>query len=46
MNYLDKIQKDFITEIKQKIRQAQYEAMKMVNVQLIKKCNLSNYPDV
>ena len=35
MNYLDKTQKDFITEIKQKIRQAQYEAMKTVNVQLI-----------
>jgi len=35
MNNLDKTQKDFITEIKQKIRQSQYEAMKMVNVQLI-----------
>ena len=35
MNYLDKTQKDFITEIKQKIRQSQYEAMKAVNVQLI-----------
>ena len=35
MNYLDKTQKDFIIEIKQKIRQAQYEAMKAVNVQLI-----------
>ena len=35
MNYLDKTQKDFITEIKQKIRQSQYEAMKVVNVQLI-----------
>ena len=32
---LQKIQIDFITEIKQKIRQAQYEAMKAVNVQLI-----------
>jgi predicted nuclease of restriction endonuclease-like (RecB) superfamily len=32
---LSKIQTDFITEIKQKIRQAQYEAMKAVNVQLI-----------
>ena len=35
MNYLDKTQKDFIIEIKQKIRQSQYEAMKVVNVQLI-----------
>ena len=35
MNYLDKTQKDFITEIKQKIRQSQYEAMRAVNVQLI-----------
>ena len=35
MNYLDKTQKDFIIEIKQKIRQSQYEAMKAVNVQLI-----------
>ena len=32
---LSKIQTEFITEIKQKIRQAQYEAMKAVNVQLI-----------
>jgi hypothetical protein len=30
---LSKIQTDFITEIKQKIRQAQYEAMKAVNMQ-------------
>ncbi|MDR3308517.1 MAG: PDDEXK nuclease domain-containing protein [Tannerella sp.] len=30
-----KIQIDFITEIKQKIRQAQYDAMRAVNVQLI-----------
>ena len=35
MNDLDKTQKDFITGIKQKIRQSQYEAMKAVNVQLI-----------
>jgi len=35
MNHLDKTQKDFIIEIKQKIRQSQYEAMKTVNVQLI-----------
>jgi len=35
MSNLDKTQKDFITEIKQKIRQSQYEAMKAVNVQLI-----------
>jgi predicted nuclease of restriction endonuclease-like (RecB) superfamily len=35
MNYLDNRQKDFIAGIKQKIRQAQYEAMKSVNVQLI-----------
>ena len=35
MSNLDKMQKDFITEIKQKIRQSQYEAMKAVNVQLI-----------
>jgi predicted nuclease of restriction endonuclease-like (RecB) superfamily len=32
---LEKSQIDFITEIKQKIRQAQYEALKTVNVQLI-----------
>jgi predicted nuclease of restriction endonuclease-like (RecB) superfamily len=32
---LDKSQIDFITEIKQKVRQAQYEALKTVNVQLI-----------
>ena len=35
MYYLDKTQKDFTIEIKQKIRQSQYEAMKAVNVQLI-----------
>ncbi|MDR0712833.1 MAG: DUF1016 N-terminal domain-containing protein [Bacteroidales bacterium] len=35
MNNLSKIQSEFITEIKQKVRQAQYEAMKAVNVQLI-----------
>ena len=35
MNTLSKIQTEFITEIKQKIRQSQYEAMKAVNVQLI-----------
>ncbi len=33
---LNKIQLDFIAEIKQKVRQAQYEAFKTVNVQLIK----------
>ena len=32
---LDKSQKSFITEIKTKVRQAQYEALKTVNVQLI-----------
>ena len=31
----EKIQLNFITEIKQKIRQAQYEAMRTVNVQLV-----------
>ncbi|KAA6302187.1 MAG: hypothetical protein EZS26_001547 [Candidatus Ordinivivax streblomastigis] len=35
MNELEKHQITFINEIKQKIRQAQYEAMKAVNVQLI-----------
>ena len=35
INHLDKTQKDFIVEIKQKIRQSQYEAMKAVNVHLI-----------
>ncbi|GHU97328.1 hypothetical protein FACS1894156_8890 [Bacteroidia bacterium] len=35
MNGLEKQQISFINEIKQKIRQAQYEAMKAVNVQLI-----------
>jgi predicted nuclease of restriction endonuclease-like (RecB) superfamily len=35
MNDLNKLQTDFITEIKQKVRQSQYEAMKAVNVQLI-----------
>jgi predicted nuclease of restriction endonuclease-like (RecB) superfamily len=33
--YLEKPQVDFIMEIKQKIRQAQYEALKAVNVHLI-----------
>ncbi|MDR1878488.1 MAG: PDDEXK nuclease domain-containing protein [Bacteroidales bacterium] len=32
---LDKTQVDFIAEIKQKIRQAQYDALKTVNLQLI-----------
>jgi len=31
----EKLQLNFITEIKQKIRQAQYEAMRSVNVQLV-----------
>jgi predicted nuclease of restriction endonuclease-like (RecB) superfamily len=35
MNELEKHQITFINEIKQKIRQAQYEALKAVNVQLI-----------
>jgi predicted nuclease of restriction endonuclease-like (RecB) superfamily len=34
-NGIVKVQVDFIAEIKQKIRQAQYEALKAVNVQLI-----------
>jgi predicted nuclease of restriction endonuclease-like (RecB) superfamily len=33
--YLEKSEIDFITEIKQKVRQAQYDALKVVNVQLI-----------
>jgi predicted nuclease of restriction endonuclease-like (RecB) superfamily len=33
--HLEKSQIDFITEVKQKIRQAQYEALKAVNVHLI-----------
>ncbi|WP_262504773.1 hypothetical protein [Runella slithyformis] len=32
---LDKTQTEFIAEIKQKVREAQYEALKAVNVQLI-----------
>jgi predicted nuclease of restriction endonuclease-like (RecB) superfamily len=35
MSNLHAKQLDFITEIKQKVRQAQYEAMKSVNVQLL-----------
>jgi hypothetical protein len=32
---IENIQQSFIIEIKQKVRQAQYEALKAVNVQLI-----------
>ncbi|MDR2138838.1 MAG: DUF1016 N-terminal domain-containing protein, partial [Tannerella sp.] len=35
MNDLKKMQADFIAEVKQKILQAQYAAMKAVNVELI-----------
>jgi hypothetical protein len=35
MNNVPKIQSEFITEIKQKVRQTQYEVMKAVNLQLI-----------
>ena len=34
----ENLQLNFISEIKQKIRQAQYEAMRSVNVQLINLC--------
>ena len=35
---LENIQNNFISEIKKKVRQAQYEALKVVNLQLINLC--------